>query len=74
MALPIGRIVGQARRYAAKNPERVTSGLDRVGDAVNSRTGGKHEATVTKAKDAVGKALGTNQGGGGRRRWGRTAR
>lgn len=60
MALRMARIVGQARRYASKNPDKVTSGLDRVGDAVNSRTGGKHEASVTKAKDAVGKALGTS--------------
>lgn len=71
MALRIGLIVNQARRYASQNPEKVTSGLDRVGDAVNSRTGGKHEASVTKAKDAVGKALGTSSGRGRRRGWGR---
>jgi len=71
MALRIGTIVGQARRYAAKNPEKVESGLDRVGDAVNRRTGGKHEATVTKAKGAVSKALGTSSGGRRGKRRGR---
>jgi len=74
MALRITSIVGQARRYASKNPEKVTSGLDRVGDMVNQRTGGKHEASVTKAKDAVGKALGTNPRRGRGRGWGKSGR
>lgn len=64
MALRIGRIVGQARRYASQNPDKVEQGLDRVGDAVNRRTGGKHAGAVTKARDAVGKALGTDRRGG----------
>lgn len=64
MALRIGRIIGQARRYASQHPEQVESGLDRVGDAVNRRTGGKHARTVTRARDAVGKALGTSRRGG----------
>ncbi|MEJ5945933.1 antitoxin [Pseudokineococcus basanitobsidens] len=68
MALNIGRLVGKARRYASQNPDKVGSGLDRVGDAVNRRTGGKHASAVTKAKDAASKALGTHgrQGRDGR--------
>ena len=71
MALRIGRIVGQARRYASQNPDKVEQGLDRVGDAVNRRTGGKHAGAVTKAQAAVGKALGTSRRGGGRGTTGR---
>ncbi|GAA2017096.1 antitoxin [Pseudokineococcus marinus] len=66
MALNIGRLVGKARSYASQNPDKVSSGLDRAGDAVNRRTGGKHSSTVTKAKDALGKALGTSGHGGSR--------
>lgn len=64
MASRIGFLVGQARRYAAQNPDKVESGLDRVGDAVNRRTGGKHASSVTRARDVMGKALGTSRRGG----------
>ncbi|MEJ5913047.1 antitoxin [Pseudokineococcus sp. 1T1Z-3] len=60
MALNIGRLVGQAREYASRNPDKVTGGLDRVGDAVDRRTGGRHGSAITKAKDAASKALGVS--------------
>lgn len=66
MALNIGRLVGKARSYASQNPEKVRSGLDRAGDAVDRRTGGKHSSTVAKAKGAIGRALGTGGHDGSR--------
>ncbi|ROP27315.1 antitoxin [Pseudokineococcus lusitanus] len=62
MALNIGRLVGQARRFASQNPDKVTSGLDRLGDVVDRRTGGKHASQIAKAKDAASKALGGSTG------------
>lgn len=62
----IGRlagIVGAARTYASKNPDKVNRGLDRVGDQINKRTGGKHAGAISKASNAARKALGTGRGG-----------
>ena len=49
----IGDMVNKAKDLAAGHPDQVDQGIDKVGDAVDERTGGQHAAQVDKAQDAV---------------------
>jgi hypothetical protein len=52
-------IVDKGKQFAAENPDKVNSAIDKVGDVADSKTGGKFAGQVDSAQSAVKKALGT---------------
>lgn len=54
----LGDIVNKVKDLAADHPDQVNQGIDKAGDAVDERTGGKHASQVDKAQDAVKGHLG----------------
>jgi len=55
-------LVGKGKDYAAQNPDKVGSAIDKAGDQVDQRTGGKYAQHVDKAQDAAKKHLGATGG------------
>lgn len=55
-------LVGKGKDYAAQNPDKVGSAIDKAGDQVDRMTGGKYAQHVDKAQDAAKKHLGTTGG------------
>jgi len=64
----LDKLKQQANTAAGKHGDKIAGGLDKAGDAVNKRTGGKYADHVAKAKtaakDGIDKA-GRNDGAGG---------
>ncbi|WP_084082602.1 antitoxin [Corynebacterium freneyi] len=54
-------IFDKAKQFAEDNPDKVNQGIDKAGDLVDERTGGKHSEQVDKAQDAARKHLGGNE-------------
>ncbi len=50
-------LADKAKEFAAKNPDKVDQAIDKAGDIVDSKTGGKFADKVDKAQDAAKKAL-----------------
>jgi len=50
-------LADKAKDFAAKNPDKVDGVIDKAGDAIDSKTGGKYADKVDKAQDAAKKAL-----------------
>ncbi|MDO5732099.1 antitoxin [Corynebacterium sphenisci] len=48
----------KARQFASKNPDKVKQGLEKAGDAINERTGGKYADAIDKATDVAADTLG----------------
>jgi len=64
----LDRLKQQANTAAGKHGDKIVGGLDKAGDAVNKRTGGKYAAHVTKAKTAAKNGIdkaGRSDGTGG---------
>lgn len=53
-------IVDKAKEYAAQNSEDLKGHVDRAGDFIDQRTGGKYADKVDKLQDAAGSALDKN--------------
>lgn len=49
----IGDFVDKAKDLAGQHPDQVDQGIDKVGDAVDQRTGGQHAEQVDRAQDAA---------------------
>ena len=41
----------KVKNFASKNPDKVDQGVDKLGDMIDQRTGGKHADQVDKAQD-----------------------
>lgn len=54
----LGDIVNKAKDLAADHPDQVNQGIDKAGDAVDERTGGKYVGQVDKAQEAAQGHLG----------------
>ncbi|SDE39950.1 antitoxin [Auraticoccus monumenti] len=54
----------KAKDLAAQHSETLRKGVDKAGDAVDQRTGGKHAGTVDKGQDALRKVIDGNRRGG----------
>ncbi|HHV22398.1 MAG TPA: antitoxin [Propionibacterium sp.] len=54
-------IFDKAKDFASKNPDKADGIVDKAGDMIDQRTGGKHAAHVDKGQDFV-----KGQYGGGR--------
>ncbi len=50
-----------AEKFAKDNPDKVTEAIQRVGDEVDKRTGGKFTEQIDQAEEAVTKQLGADQ-------------
>lgn len=50
-----------AEKFAKDNPDKVTEAIQRVGDEVDKRTGGKFTGQIDQAEEAVTKQLGADQ-------------
>jgi ABC-type transporter Mla subunit MlaD len=51
----------KARELAKDNPDQVNDAIDRVGQEVDERTGGKFSDQIDQAEDVVRGRLGTDQ-------------
>jgi hypothetical protein len=66
-----GDLMEKVKRLAGKHPDQVNKGMDKAGQAVNQKTGGKYESQVQQAGDSAEGYLGTqgqgtpDQGTGG---------
>ena len=49
----LDKLKQQANTAAGKHGDKIVGGLEKAGDAVNKRTGGKYADQVTKAKAAA---------------------
>ncbi|WP_203568052.1 antitoxin [Aestuariimicrobium ganziense] len=53
-----GEYIDKAKDYAQDNPDKTRSVIDKIEDAVDARTGGKHSGMVDKAGDWIEGRLG----------------
>jgi len=51
-------IMDKAKKFAAGNKDKISDGVDRATDAVDSKTGGKHTDHLQKVDDAAAKFAG----------------
>lgn len=52
-----GGIIDKAKNFAGKHADKVEQGIEKVGDTVDQRTGGKYTAHVDKAQAKAGDLL-----------------
>ena len=55
-------IFDKAKDFVQGNPDKVNSAVDKAGDAINDKTGGKYSDKIDAAKDKVDGALGDKGG------------
>lgn len=48
-----------AEDFAAKNPDKVSEGIERVGEQVDQRTGGRYTEQIDQAERTVADRMGT---------------
>ncbi len=46
-------LVGKAKGYAQQNPDKIDQAVEKVGDTVDKKTGGKYADKVDKAQDTI---------------------
>lgn len=57
----LGGLADKAKGMASDHQDKVNQGIDKAGDAVDEKTGGKFEGQVDHGQDAVRDHLGGNQ-------------
>jgi hypothetical protein len=50
-------LLGKGKQLAAENADKVEDAVDKAGDFVDGKTGGKYKDTVDKVQDAAKKAI-----------------
>ncbi|MFF0818597.1 antitoxin [Rhodococcus sp. NPDC003318] len=50
-------LLGKGQQYAAENSDKVEDAIDKAGDFVDKKTGGKYAEHVDKAQDAAKKII-----------------
>ncbi|MVA75669.1 antitoxin [Auraticoccus sp. F435] len=58
-------IFDKAKDLAAQHSDKLRSGVDKVGDVVDQRTGGRHADKVDKGQAAVDRLIERNERRGG---------
>ncbi len=53
-----GGLFDKVKDFINGNPEKAQQGLDKLGDVINQKTGGKYSEHIDKASDTVGGRLG----------------
>ena len=60
----LDKVKGQAKDAVDKHGDKIATGVDKAGDAIDKKTGGKHHDKIvkgqTQAKDALDKLDGKN--------------
>jgi len=56
-------IFDKAKQFADDNPDKVNQGIDKGGDAIDERTGGKHAQHTDKVQEKAGDYLTGGSGG-----------
>src|SRR4051794_20787148 len=51
-------LMDKVKGIVSKNSEKITTGIDKAGDVIDKKTGGKYAAKIDKAQDAAAKAVG----------------
>lgn len=57
-------LVGKGKEVAAQNAEKVEQAVDKAGQVIDEKTGGKYSSQIDKGTDAVKSALGTDAAAG----------
>jgi hypothetical protein len=52
-----GGLMGKAKDLVSQNRDKVEAGLDKAGDIVDQKTGGKHHDKIEKALDKADEGL-----------------
>jgi len=55
----------KAKEMVAENRDRIEEGLDKAGDMIKERTGGKHDDKIDQGLDKAKEGLDRAEGGGG---------
>ncbi|MFD4291592.1 antitoxin [Rhodococcus sp. NPDC058505] len=50
-------LFGKGQQYAAENADKVEGAIDKAGDFIDQKTGGKYAEHVDKAQDAAKKVI-----------------
>ncbi|HHU44940.1 MAG TPA: antitoxin [Actinomycetales bacterium] len=50
--------IDKAKNFASKNPDKVRQAVEKVGDEIDKRTGGKYADKIDRAQEEAGKRLG----------------
>lgn len=50
-------LVGKGKQLAAENSDKIEDVVDKAGDFIDDKTGGKYAEKVDKAQDAAKKAI-----------------
>lgn len=53
----LANLIGKGRQYTSQNADKIDGYVDKVGDAVDKRTGNKYTEKITKAADVTKKAI-----------------
>lgn len=53
-------LVGKGKEVAAQNAEKVEQAVDKAGQVIDEKTGGKFSSQIDKGTEAVKSALGTD--------------
>lgn len=55
-------LLDKAKQFVSGNKDKVSQGVDKTTDVVDSKTGGKHTDNLQKADDAAAKYAGKTDG------------
>lgn len=50
--------IDKAKEFASKNPDKVRQAVEKVGDEIDKRTGGKFADKIDRVQEEAGKRLG----------------
>lgn len=51
-------LIDKAKKFINDNPDKVRQGIDKIGDAIDQRTGGKYAGKIDRVQDEAAKRLG----------------
>lgn len=55
--------IDKAKNFASKNPDKVRQAVEKVGDEIDKRTGGKYADKIDRVQAEAAKRLGDNSAG-----------
>lgn len=51
-------LIDKAKKFIDDNPDKVREGIEKVGDEIDKRTGGKYADKIDRVQDEAAKRLG----------------
>ncbi len=55
-------LIDKAKKFIDDNPDKIRQGIEKVGDEIDKRTGGKYADKIDRVQDEAAKRLGTDGG------------